>query len=158
MAISVRHGTADDVEAALALYERSNLARRTGEWPDREERVRQKSELLGASESWFLVGFDGEQMVALAIAEPYHSGEKTGLFVPGACFLNWFSVAPERWGHGVGGTFLDNFLADARTRGYERVYLFTSAENERSQRLYRRRGFELTGRTAQLSREWARTL
>jgi ribosomal protein S18 acetylase RimI-like enzyme len=118
--------------------------------------MRRKRTLLNATDSWFLVGFDGEQMVGMAIAEPYHSGDETGPLVPGACFLNWVSVAPERWGQGIGAAVLDAVLADAHSRGYDHVYLHTNPENERSQRLYRSRGFELTGRTANGSREWGR--
>ena len=158
MAISVRRGTAEDIDAALALYERSNLARRNGDWPERVERLRRKRELLLARDSWFRLAFDGGEMVGLAIAEPYQSSDTTDPVVPGACFLNWISVAPERWGHGIGGAVLDDFLVDASSRGWERVHLFTNPDNEPSQRLYRSRGFEMTGKMAGHSREWARTL
>jgi len=43
---------------------------------------------------------------------------------------------------------LDAALAEAKRRQYLRVHLWTHEENERSQRLYRSRGFARTGRTA----------
>ena len=53
-------------------------------------------------------------------------------------------VAPERWGEGIGGKLLAA-LAEARTRGFERVKLWTHSDDERVGRLYEGRGFGRTG-------------
>ncbi len=37
--IDVRFGNLDDVNDAVSVYERSNLARRQGDWPSRPSRV-----------------------------------------------------------------------------------------------------------------------
>jgi hypothetical protein len=45
---------------------------------------------------------------------------------------------------------------EAKRRDYSRIHLWTDEDNERSQRLYRSRGFSPTGRTAAGEGEWAR--
>ena len=54
-------------------------------------------------------------------------------------------VAPECWGGGIGGKLLAAALAEARTRGFERVRLWTHADDERVRRLYEGHGFGRTG-------------
>jgi GNAT superfamily N-acetyltransferase len=81
-----------------------------------------------------------------------------GPVVPGGCFLNLLFVVPERWGEGIGGAILDGVLTQAKRRGYSRIVLWTHEDNERSHRLYRRRGFSPTGRVAEGEGEWRRDL
>ena len=57
--IDVRLGIPDEVAAAASVYERSNLARRDGDWPSRSARVAQVTASLHADTSWFLIGRDG---------------------------------------------------------------------------------------------------
>jgi RimJ/RimL family protein N-acetyltransferase len=94
----------------------------------------------------------------MACAQDLHGGDGSGPVKPGGCFLNLIFVVPERWGEGVGGAVLDAALAEAKRRGYSRIHLWTHEENERSQRLYRRRGFAPTGRAKAGEGEWARDL
>jgi ribosomal-protein-alanine N-acetyltransferase len=51
------------------------------------------------------------------------------------------AVAEDRWGEGVGGALLDGLLAEARRRGCTEIFLEVRVDNDRAQRLYRRRGF-----------------
>jgi ribosomal-protein-alanine N-acetyltransferase len=51
------------------------------------------------------------------------------------------AVAEDRWGEGIGGALLDGLLAEARQRGCTEIFLEVRVDNDRAQRLYRRRGF-----------------
>jgi GNAT superfamily N-acetyltransferase len=158
VAIRIRLGKAADVDDAVSVYERSNLARRRGVWPDQAARVEHVSAHLRDPSSWFLVANEGPAMVGMASAEAQRAEDGTGPAVPGGCFLNLLFVVPERWGEGIGGAVLDAVLAEAKRRHYSRIHLWTHEDNERSHRLYRSRGFSPTGRTAGGEGEWAREI
>jgi GNAT superfamily N-acetyltransferase len=151
-------GGATDVEAALSVYERSNLARRHGVWPNRVARVEQVSGLLADPSSWLLVADDRKEIVGMALVSPLRGIGGAGPAIPGGAFLNLLYVLPERWGEGIGGRILDEVLAEARRRGCTRMVLWTDEDNERSQWLYASRGFSRTGRAAEDAAEWAREL
>ena len=51
------------------------------------------------------------------------------------------AVAAHRWGEGIGGALLDGLLTEAARRGCTEVFLEVRVDNDRAQRLYRRRGF-----------------
>jgi [ribosomal protein S18]-alanine N-acetyltransferase len=51
------------------------------------------------------------------------------------------AVAEDRWGEGIGGALLDGLLAEADRRGCTEIFLEVRVDNDRAQRLYRRRGF-----------------
>ncbi len=158
MPILIRLGDAADVDAAVSVYERSNLARRRGAWPNRATRVQRARAHLRDPASWFLVASDGRAVVGMASAEALRGEDGAGPAIPGGCFLNLLFVVPERWGEGVGGVILDAVLAEAKRREYSRIHLWTHEDNERSQRLYRSRGFSPTGRSADSEGEWAREI
>jgi GNAT superfamily N-acetyltransferase len=156
--ILIRLGDEGDVDAAVSVYERSNLARRRGVWPERAARVESVRTRLRDPGSWFLLASDGPVVVGMASAEALRGDDGAGPAMPGGCFLNLLFVVPERWGEGIGGAILDAVLAEARRRQCSRIHLWTHDDNERSHRLYRRRGFSPTGRTVDGEGEWAREL
>lgn len=156
--IRIRLGDAADVDAAVSIYERSNLARRQGVWPNRAARVEQVRAHLCDPGSWFLLATDGPASIGMASAEALRGKDGAGLVIPGGCFLNLLFVVPERWGEGIGGLTIDAVLAEAKRRHYSRIHLWTHEDNERSHRLYRSRGFSPTGRTAGREGEWAREM
>ena len=92
----------------------------------------------------------------MASAEALWGEEGAGSVTPGSCFLGYLFVLPERWGEGIGGAIVDAVLAEAKRRDYSQIHLWTHEDNERSHRLYRRRGFSPTGRSADGEGEWAR--
>jgi [ribosomal protein S18]-alanine N-acetyltransferase len=51
------------------------------------------------------------------------------------------AVAADRWGEGIGSALLDGLLAEAARRGCTEIFLEVRIDNDRAQRLYRRRGF-----------------
>ena len=154
--ILVRPGEAADADAAVAVYERSNLARRHGAWPGQAARVDHVRARLRDPGTWFLVAAEGPEMVAMASARALREQDGEGPVIPGACFLGFLYVAPERWGRGIGGAVLDAVVAEAKRRHQPRIHLLTHPDNERSQRLYRSRGFLLTGRSTAGQGEWVR--
>jgi GNAT superfamily N-acetyltransferase len=156
VAILIRPGGAADVDAAASVYERSNLARRQGVWPNRAARVEHVRARLRDPASWFLVAKDGPALVGMASAEPLWGED--GTVIPGGSFVSYLFVDPERWGQGIGGALLDAALAEAKRRHSSRIHLWTHEDNERSHRLYRSRGFSPTGRSAGGQGEWAREI
>ena len=160
--IVVRLGGPADVDAAASVFLRSNLARRRGR-PISSARLEQVTARLRDPASWFLVAEDGRAAVGMACAEPVRADDGAGAAIPNACFLGYLFIVPERWGQGIGGIVLDAVLNEARRRGYYRIELWTHADNERSHRLYRSRGFSPTGWTREDDQrgrigQWAREI
>jgi GNAT superfamily N-acetyltransferase len=151
--IDVRLGTGGDVDDAVSVYERSNLAGRQGSWPSRSARVAQVTANLHDAAhrdtaSWFLIGRDGTEAVAMALIQPFRADGGSGNVIAGTWFLSLIYVLPERWGTGIGGMLLDAVIDEAKRRGCHRIFLWThERQNERAHRLYRSRGFTPTGRT-----------
>jgi GNAT superfamily N-acetyltransferase len=141
------------VNDAVSVYERSNLARRQGDWPSRLGRVVQvRSRLheaaLHDAASWFLIGRDGDEAVAMALIHPFRANGGSGDVIAGTWFVSLIYVLPDRWGEGIGGMMLDAVIDEANRRGCYRIYLWThERQNERAHRLYRSYGFAPTGRT-----------
>jgi GNAT superfamily N-acetyltransferase len=136
----------------VSVYERSNLARRQGDWSSRPGRVAQVTASLHEAAghntaSWFLIGRDGTEAVAMALIQPFRSVGGSGDVIAGTWFLSLIYVLPERWGSGIGGRLLDAVIEEAKQRGGHHMYLWTHEhQNERAQRLYRSRSFARTGR------------
>ena len=139
--IDVRLGALGDVDAAASVYERANLARRQGRWPSWSARVAQVTASLhdtaGHGTSWFLIGRDGTEAVAMALVHPFRANGGSGDVVAGTWFLSLIYVLPERWGTGIGGRLLDAVMGEAKRRSCHHIYLWTHEhQNERAHRLY----------------------
>jgi GNAT superfamily N-acetyltransferase len=158
MELRIRLGDAADVDAAVSVFEQSNLARRQGIWPNRAARVEHLRAKLRGPDAWFLVVTDGPAVVGMASAEALRAEGGAGPVIPGGWFLSYLFVVPERWGEGIGGAILDAVLVVAKRRDASRMHLWTHVDNERSHRLYRSRGFSPTGRSAEGEGEWVRDL
>ncbi len=161
LAIAIRLGDAAeaaDVDAAASVYERSNLARRHGVWPNRAARVEYVRARVRDPASWFVLANDGPAVVAMACVAALRGEDGAGPVIPGGCFLGLLFVVPERWGEGIGGVILDAVLTEAKRRHYSRIHLWTHEDNERSRGLYRSRGFSRTGRVVEDQGEWAREI
>jgi len=158
--VQIRLGGAEDVEAAVSVYERSsNEARRLrGDRPHPAEEIEHVRARLREPEAWFLLASDDDTVVGMAAAVPGRADDGAGPVIPGVLFLGLVFVLPGRWGEGIGGAVTDAALAEAGRRGYSRIHLWTHEDNERSHRLYRGRGFSPTGRIHDGEGEWARDL
>ena len=55
------------------------------------------------------------------------------------------AVAAHRWREGIGTALLEGLLSEAARRGCTEIFLEVRVDNDRAQRLYRRRGFTDVG-------------
>jgi ribosomal-protein-alanine N-acetyltransferase len=91
---------------------------------------------LAAADRWYLVALDDSDSVA----------GYAGLCVyPDAAWVQNIAVRRSAQGTGLGSRLLDALLAEAARRGSPQVALEVAADNAVAQRLYARRGFEVTG-------------
>ena len=63
----------------------------------------------------------------------------------GSVYLFQLFVRPAWWGTGLASALHEEFLAEARRRGYTRARLNTPAGHARARRFYERRGWRTTG-------------
>jgi GNAT superfamily N-acetyltransferase len=153
--VRVRHGDDSDLDAAVAVFIDSNLARRHGTWPHKASSVARLEACLRKPGSWLFVAEESSAPLGMAATEPMRGEGGTGAVIPGGLFLGYLYVVPGRWGEGIGGLLLDAVLASARRHDYRRVHLWTHEDNDRSHGLYRSRGFRRTGRVVDGEGEWA---
>ncbi len=78
------------------------------------------------------------------LTEP--SGFLIGRVVAGEAELITLAVDPSARKRGTGGRLVDGFLAEAKVRGAESVFLEVAANNLPAQSLYARKGFEPKGK------------
>jgi ribosomal-protein-alanine N-acetyltransferase len=78
------------------------------------------------------------------LTEP--SGFLIGRVVAGEAELITLAVDPSARKRGTGGRLVDGFLAEAKLRGAESVFLEVAANNLPAQSLYARKGFEPKGK------------
>jgi GNAT superfamily N-acetyltransferase len=101
-----------------------------------------------------LLAEEGSALVGMALTEPMRDDDGAGAVIADGGFVGYLYVTPQRWGEGIGGQLLDTIVDDARSQNYRRIRLWTAADNERSHRLYRSRGFKPTGRVVHDEGEW----
>ena len=95
---------------------------------------------MAGDDAWALMAFDGDEPaghIAL-LADPS----------PGTVYLWQLFLRPGHWGTGLADRLHDAFLAEARTRGYERGRLKTPFDQARARRFYERNGWETDGLAA----------
>ena len=164
MTVRLRRGGAADIERAVRVYVRSNLARRKGEWPNQVARTEAVSHRLADPEGWFDMAEGRNEAVGMVAVVPLLGDEGDGAPIPGGWFVSLLFVVPERWGEGIGGALLDAAMKEALRRDGTEIRLWTDEhDNERAHRLYRSRQFAPTGRTVDSDErgragEWARRL
>jgi ribosomal protein S18 acetylase RimI-like enzyme len=142
--VMTRLGRPADFERALEVWHTAHDARLGHRLPpEHETRVRS---YLHAAGVFFLIAVDGDDVIGGALAMQGRADDGAGPLVPGLCHVSMVFVAANRWGEGVGSQVLDALVAEARTRLYERLQLWTHADNSRAQRLFERAGFRRTGR------------
>ncbi|MER6011792.1 GNAT family N-acetyltransferase [Streptomyces bluensis] len=147
-AVTVRPGTATDIEEALTILNAAD-AQRSGRLPrGGESRERTRKRLAGPDTFFFIAQSTGGNPIGLAAGMSGRQDGGTGPTIPGLCHISMVAVRPEHWGEGVGKQLLQVLLSHGRNHGYDRFQLFTHADNARAQRLYERMGFTVTGQTA----------
>ena len=164
-----------DVEAAVALWTMSHVARRNGR-PLPEAHIRSARLRMAAPGALLLLARcpdDGQPgirvdppvdppagppagpapaqlppgaVVGTILGLQGLAQDGAGPPVPGLLHLSLLSVAPDRWGQRIGRLLVEQSLARAEVRGYEQVQLWTHADNLRANRLYKSMGFRRSGR------------
>ena len=143
--VIIRRGGPDDAEQALAVWTGANAARRgdRAPLPEQEERARRQ---IGAPGAFLFVAEAAGGIVGMALGVQGRADDGAGPPVAGLCHVSMVFVAPDRWGEGIGGRLVDDLLAEARTRGYDRAQLWTQHDNRGARKLYEGRGFRPSGR------------
>lgn len=105
-------------------------------------------ERLARSGTYALLLEDEGRPTAITVNLPARENDGAGPGeVPGLAHLSMVAVDPERWGRGFGTRIVVASIEEGRERGLDRVQLWTQESNTPAQRVYRRLGFEPTGRT-----------
>jgi GNAT superfamily N-acetyltransferase len=142
---STRVAGAEDHDAAVSVWRAANIARGRPPGPERVDRVRAKLAEPGAI---VIVAVVEGCVRGMLLAEP--GLEPDGSPIPGLCHLSMLFVDPGRQRSGLGRLLLDRLRTHADGLGHPRLQVWTGADNDRAQRLYRRAGFVPTGRVASL--------
>jgi ribosomal-protein-alanine N-acetyltransferase len=102
---------------------------------------------LAAADRWYLVALDsaGSDSVASGDVGDSVIGYAGLCVYPDAAWVQNIAVRRSAQGTGLGSRLLDALLAEAARRGAPQVALEVAADNVVAQRLYGRRGFEVTG-------------
>jgi ribosomal protein S18 acetylase RimI-like enzyme len=141
--VVIRPAGPDDHEAAIAVWQASDEARRGGPYPaEVPDQLRQR---FARDDIWVLVADDDGTTVGVTQGAPAREDDGAGPPIAGRCHLSLVCVSPRRWGEGIGGRLVDAALDHARSLGYDWVQLFTHEGNARAQRLYAGRGFRRDG-------------
>ncbi|MFI0453380.1 GNAT family N-acetyltransferase [Actinomadura sp. 6N118] len=143
----VRRGTSADVIAASEVVFLADAARAVD--PPIEEHARARTtHRLGDPRTFFFVAEHHGRIIGSAAGMSGRLDGGLGEAIPGLCHVSMVAVLPELWGQGIGRQLLAALVDEARDRGYERVQLFTQADNTRGHALYERLGFSRTGEVA----------
>ena len=143
--LAVRLGGPADVDAAVAVWRTANTARRGGRPipAEHDERIRR---FARTPDAFLIVAADAGEVVGMALGLQGLDADGAGPPLPGLCHVSAVFVAPDRWGRGIGGPVVGAVLAEAWSRGCDRVQLWTHADNTRARRLDEGRGFLPSGR------------
>lgn len=92
-----------------------------------------------------LLGFDGADLIASALAAPGRADRGAGAPIPGSAHVSLIAVDPRHWGSGHGTAILDALTERLAAAGYRRLTLSVVASNVRARRLYERQGWIADG-------------
>ena len=144
---TVARAIPDDVAPAVRVWQAANSARGLQPTSERVTRVQVK---LQAADALFVVARSDGTVVAMALAEPGRALDGAGATVPGYGHVSMVSVAPDRWGCGVGSALLAGLHEHAQRRDCAALTLWTREGNTRARRLYERSGYRRNGRRRSL--------
>lgn len=144
--VNVRSMLPHELDSAVDVWRRANIARGAPHGPERTARVRAK---LSASDALPFVALR-PGIVGMALAEPGRFDDGIGEPDPSLLHISMVFVSPAEQGTGVGLPLVLHLLDVARSLGYRRVGVWTARENAPARKLYERAGMSLTGRSAPL--------
>jgi ribosomal protein S18 acetylase RimI-like enzyme len=140
----VRTGVDADIEAAVAVYRAANDARRGSPTPEPHvERVRPN---MRRPDALLVVAELEGRCVGVGLGMQSREDQGLGEPIPTVCYLSMIFVHPDWWGIGIGGRLTDAVIEQAAAAGYQRIHLWTHANNTRAQQLYERLAFRRTGK------------
>jgi N-acetylglutamate synthase-like GNAT family acetyltransferase len=97
-----------------------------------------------------------ERMMTAKIWLAFVGGEPVGTVTalpePDRIYIRSMAVTPKAQGRGVGQKLLETLEQDARERGFEKLYLYTTFVLPGAQKLYEKNGFRVVRETA--PQEW----
>lgn len=141
----VRHGTQEDIDAAVAVWRAAEIQRRgTQSIPNAHEDLVRA--VIRRAEIFVVVAGERSEVVGVALGEPGREDDGAGPKVPGLWHISMIFVSPDRWGQGIGRSVVGSILQEARALGYDRAQLWTDVDNTRAQRLYEAFHFVRSGR------------
>ena len=132
MTVVIRAARPDDHEAAIAVWQAADEARRGAPAPAEVPEVLRAR--FAQDDVFVVVADDGGTVVGVTQGMRAREDAGAGPPIPGRCHLSMVFVSPPRWGEGLGGRLVDAALEHARSLGYDRVQLFTHEDNTRAQR------------------------
>lgn len=110
---------------------------------------RQTPELAHWSEQAYKDVFEPgapERLLLLSESDGQLQGFLVARFTPGDCELENIVVAPENRRHGIARQLLESLIVKARERGVQKILLDVRESNTVARSLYRKLGFQETGR------------
>jgi GNAT superfamily N-acetyltransferase len=154
VSLSTRRATADDVGVLItdvqsgfdSYVEFAPLGWVPPEVAEDGERI---AERLRDSGTWALIALADAEPVGHIAFTPARvpagsQAQASDLPIPGLAHLWQLFVLPAWWGRGVAPLLHDAAVAEARTREYEEMRLYTPALHARARRFYERRGWRWT--------------
>jgi len=138
--VIVRHARAQEVEAAIEVWQAANPGSALVEHP---ERLRRWSTDHGAR---LHVAVDDGRIVGAVLSVLGRADDGAGALIPGLRLLTGLAVVPQRRRAGVARSLVRAVLDEAAREGCERVTLWARADNLPAQRLFVSLGFAPTGR------------
>jgi GNAT superfamily N-acetyltransferase len=149
--IEVRRARPDDLAAVMDLVLAGIGSYR--EWaPDwtptlPSPATRERLDRVYADEeaAYVMLAFAGDEVVGLA-SLALTTGAAPEPPPPGTVYLWQMFVRRDWQGSGLAGALHDRIVAEARSRGFERITLWAAAGAAQARRFYEREGWKLTGK------------
>lgn len=142
--MKIRLGLDADFGAAGRVWASAQAARRGEPLPpeneDRLEGYRDREEVF------LVVADDAGSIIGMGLGIQAREDDGAGPPIPGRCHISMVAVQPDAWRRGIGEAIVRRVLDEAIVRGFVVAQLWTQSDNASADRLYRRLGFELSGR------------
>ena len=110
-----------------------------------EDNAERGRTLLADPEFFCLIAEAGRTPIAHVGFAPGREDRGHGPPIAGLAHLWQLFVMREWWGSGVAAELIQAAVEEARSRGYERMRLFTPRDHARARRFYEREGWRATG-------------
>ncbi|MEV4140168.1 GNAT family N-acetyltransferase [Dactylosporangium sp. NPDC049742] len=148
--LTTRVGGPLDAPVVARLWAAADAARRAaagaGHQTEATAEARTLRMLAGTGSLLVVAEAEGEP-AAMTVVVQALARDGAGDPIPGLAHVTMVAVDPSRWGLGLGAAVVTRAQAEARGLGYTQAQLWTQQSNARADRLYRRLGWTLSGRT-----------